>query len=90
MQGVEHVSTATKSAYSSSGILGFLSLFTLNEWALIAAMVIGAATYFTNLFFKIREDRRKTRADKRADELHRISGMNKEDREVSSKNIDVV
>ena len=91
--GIEHakvVAGATKAAYGSSLGLGVLSYLTLDQWALISAITVGFATYFTNLFFKIRDDRRKTRADKRAAELHRISGMNKEAREVSGENIDVV
>jgi len=52
------VAATTKAAYLSSGGLGIISFFTLDQWALICAMVIGVLTFIVNLIFKIREDRR--------------------------------
>jgi len=63
---------ATKAAYTSSGgliILGWY--FEMKDLGILAGIVVGLATYFTNLYFRIRDDRRKDRADKRLAEWQR-------------------
>lgn len=52
------ISTATGLSYGS-GFAGFISGLSLNEWLSVLGAVFMILTYFTNLYFRTREDKRK-------------------------------
>ncbi len=46
-------------AYLWSIILGGFGILTINEWATLIGIIIGFATFFTNRYYKKKEDARK-------------------------------
>lgn len=52
------IATTTGLSYGS-GLAGVLWGMTLNEWLAIGGFVFMALTYFTNLFYRERDERRK-------------------------------
>tara|TARA_R110000744_G_scaffold69739_3_gene141424 strand:+ start:1966 stop:2157 length:192 start_codon:yes stop_codon:yes gene_type:complete len=58
------VDKAAINSYITSGGVAAFGGMTANEVTMCAGIFFAGATYFTNLFFKIREDRRSERAEK--------------------------
>lgn len=54
--------TAHGASYVGAGATTISGL-NLNEWGVVVGMVFTALTYFTFLFFKVREDRRARNED---------------------------
>lgn len=60
---------ASKAAHGASYIGGgatVVSGLSLNEWGVVVGMCFTAATYFTFLYFKIKQDRREEKASKKS------------------------
>lgn len=53
------VQHSDKPVYIASGFGAMLGAMTLQDWLIVVSIVSIAATYFTNLYFRLREDRRK-------------------------------
>lgn len=52
-----NASTSTGVAYGTAGGVVILGL-NVNEWLAVAGIISLIATYFTNLYFRVRADRR--------------------------------
>lgn len=89
LETAKAAAVATKASYTASGGLAFLSFYTLDQWALIVAIVIGVLTFVANLIFKVREDRRGKRLLE-IHEHHLRVGRNQDLSKVRSEDIDVV
>jgi len=57
--------TATKFSYGYMVGGGLIGIFGKIDWAVVISILIGVATYLTNLYFKRRDE-------KRADEIHKL------------------
>lgn len=57
--------TATKFSYGYMVGGGLIGIFGKIDWAVVISILIGLATYLTNLYFKRRDE-------KRADEIHKL------------------
>ncbi|RMG70573.1 MAG: hypothetical protein D6711_16985 [Chloroflexi bacterium] len=68
----EHIAakTAAVASYASAGATTFFGL-TLNEWGVIIGMLCSVLTYATYLYFKIRDDKRKSEL---AEKLKKLDG----------------
>jgi Bacteriophage holin family, superfamily II-like len=49
---------SSKATYAGS-TTAIVSSFTLNDYGIVIGVLIAVAGYFTNLYFKIKDDRRK-------------------------------
>lgn len=50
---------APKATYYAAGVTAGVGAWTLQDWLIIVSILSIAATYFTNLYFKMRDDQRK-------------------------------
>lgn len=53
------VSHSDKPAYAAGGLGAMLGAMALQDWLIVVSILSIAATYFTNLYFRLRDDRRK-------------------------------
>ena len=58
---MDNTITVTTGLSYGSGFAGFIAGLSLNDWLALGGLFFIALTYFTNLYFRLRDERRQER-----------------------------